>query len=247
MTDTTASNRVDGSVNVGVKSAVTRTRVKRVRSNEEFDAFTRRILRAYARRVASGDVEALRSMVTLSTEVDAVITLAVLGLRQIPFSWAEIAERLGTSRQAAQMRYGERAERYTLDRRLVEAGLGVTVPTLVAVFRDHHPGIPAASSCPGCGFIYPAGVTDCPTNATVRPLLYRRRAEDKKAFNRLTPDQYADLHKTKPRNSRVPVDVRSARSAAPPAHMAPQLFAVNGSGLNGFALTGSLNGKEVQQ
>lgn len=221
-------------------SVVKRKRVKRIRSNEEFDAFCRRILRAYARRVAAGDVEALRSMTTLSTEVDAVVALAVVGLRQVPYSWSEIADRLGTSRQAAQMRYGDRTERSTLDRRLIEAGLSVTVPTLVAVFADHHPGIPAATSCPGCGFVYPDGVTDCPTNATVRPLLYRRRAEDKHAFDRLTPDQYADLHKTKPRNGRVAV--QSARSAALPSHTAPQLFAVNGSGL-----AGSLNGKEVQQ
>jgi hypothetical protein len=161
-----------------VKSSGIRKRVRRVRSNEEFDGFCRRILRAYARRVAAGDVEALRSKTTLSAEVAAVITLAVVGLRKVPYSWSEIGERLGTSRQAAQMRYGDRTERYTLDRRLVEAGLSVTVPTLVAVFRDHHPGIPAASTCPGCGFVYPDGVTDCPTNATVRPLLYRRRAED---------------------------------------------------------------------
>jgi hypothetical protein len=217
---------------------VARRRVRRVRSNEEFDGFTRRILRAYARRVAAGDVDALRSMTTLSTEVDAVIALAVLGLRQVPYSWSEIADRLGTSRQAAQMRYGDRTERYTLDRRLVEAGLSLSVPTLVAVFADHHPGIPAASSCPGCGFVYPDGIGDCPTNATVRPLLYRRRAEDKHAFDRLAPDQYADLHKTKPRNSRVPMDVRSARPAVPPSHTAPHLFEPNGFGHNG---------KEAQQ
>jgi hypothetical protein len=232
----------DNSVNGTVKSAVTRKRVKRVRSNEEFDAFTRRILRAYARRVASGDVEALRSMVSLSTEVDAVISLAVLGLRQIPYSWSEIGDRLGTSRQAAQMRFGDRTERHSLDRRLVEAGLSVSVPTLVAVFRDHHSGIPAASSCPGCGFVYPDGVSDCPTNATVRPLLYRRRAEDKRAFDRLTPDQYADLHKIKPRNSRA-LAVQSALSAASPACTAPQLFEPNGFKANGLGLSG----KEAQQ
>jgi hypothetical protein len=234
-------NSVNGSVNGSVRSAVARKRVKRVRSNEEFDAFTRRILRAYARRVATGDVEALRSMATLSAEVDAVITLAVLGLRKVPYSWSEIGDRLGTSRQAAQMRYGTLAERHSLDRRLVEAGLSVSVPTLVAVFRDHHPGIPVASACPGCGFVYPEGVADCPTNATVRPLLYRRRAEDKRAFDRLTPDQYADLHrKAKPRNGRAAV-VQSALSAAPPS-AAPQLFAVNAS-----AHSGSVNGKEAQR
>ena len=119
-------------------------------------------------------------MSALSSEVDAVTRLAVAGLKRAPhrYSWAEIADRLGTTRQAAQMRYGDRTDRGALDRRLVEAGLSVTVPTLVAVFADHHPGSPAASVCPGCGYRYPDGRTDCPTLATVRPLLYRRRSED---------------------------------------------------------------------
>ena len=92
--------------------------------NAQFDAFVRRILRANARRVATGDVEALRSLTALSAEVDAVTRLAVAGLRDKPYgySWAEIADRLGTSRQAAQMRYGDRTDRGALDQRLLEAG-----------------------------------------------------------------------------------------------------------------------------
>jgi hypothetical protein len=182
-----------------VKPALHPKRAKKTVENSDFDAFARRILRAYARRVAAGDVEALRSLVELSSELDAVTRLAVVGLRGAPnhYSWSEIADRLGTSRQAAQMRYGDRADRGALDRRLVEAGLGVTVATLVEVFADHHPGVPAASTCPGCGYRYPDGVSDCPTNATVRPLLYRRRTEDKTAIGRLTPDQYDDLRSAK--------------------------------------------------
>jgi hypothetical protein len=158
--------------------------------NDAFDAFARRILRAYARRVASGDVEALRALSALSAEIDAVTRLAVLGLKNGPhgYSWAEIADRLGTSRQAVQMRYGDRTDRNRLDRRLLDAGLAIT---------DHHPGTPASSVCPGCGYRYPDGVTDCPTNATVRPLLYQRRAEDKNAMALLTDDQRADLHSQK--------------------------------------------------
>src|SRR3954468_18547364 len=96
-----------------VKPALTpksRKRERREVENREFDAFVRRILRAYARRVANGDVEALRSLAMLTSEVDAVTRLAVAGLRQQPYSysWAEIADRLGTSRQAAQMRYGDK-------------------------------------------------------------------------------------------------------------------------------------------
>jgi hypothetical protein len=173
-----------------------RKRTRREVENAQFDAFIRRILRAYARRVANGDVEALRSLAALSSEVDAVTRFAVASLRQKPYSysWSEIGDRLGTSRQAAQMRYGDRTDRSALDRRLLEAGINLSVATLTQVFADHHPGSPAASVCPGCGYRYPDGVTDCPTNATVRPLLYRRRGEDRDAVARLTPDQFADLH-----------------------------------------------------
>src|SRR5215213_10280854 len=114
-----------------VRSALTpKPRPKRTRrpvETTEFDAFVRRILRAYARRVAAGDVEALRSLAQLSSEVDAVTRLAVAGLRTPPYSysWSEIADRLGVSKQAAQQRYGERTDRGALDRRLLEAGLAV--------------------------------------------------------------------------------------------------------------------------
>src|SRR4051794_21083146 len=174
-----------------VNSTVTpnpRKRARRQVENPEFDAFVRRILAAYARRVAAGDVEALRSLAQLSSEVDAVCRLAVAGLRT-SYSWSEIADRLGVSKQAAQQRYGSPAERHALDRRLLEAGLGVSVATLVQVFADHHPGIPVASVCPGCGYRYPDGTSDCPTLATVRPLLLRRRSEDRDAVARLNPVQ----------------------------------------------------------
>ena len=81
-----------------VRSALTpKPRTKRTRrpvETIEFDAFVRRILRAYARRVAAGDVEALRSLSVLSTEVDAVCRLAVAGLRTSPcsYSWSQIAD-----------------------------------------------------------------------------------------------------------------------------------------------------------
>src|SRR5919112_3809456 len=156
-----------------VRSALTpRPRTKRTRrqvETAEFDAFVRRILRAYARRVAAGDVEALASLAQLSAEVDAVTRLAVAGLRNSPYSysWSEIADRLGITRQAAQMRYGTPTptDRGALDIRLLESGMGVSVPVLVAVFADHHPGSPAASVCPGCGYRYPDGQTCCPTLA----------------------------------------------------------------------------------
>jgi hypothetical protein len=74
--------------------------------NDEYAAFIRRIIRAFAKRVATGDVEALRDMVGLSGLLDEAITEAVIGLRKHGYSWAEIGDRLGITRQAAQQRWG---------------------------------------------------------------------------------------------------------------------------------------------
>jgi hypothetical protein len=74
--------------------------------NDQYARFVRRVMRAYARRVASGDVDALADMTGLVTELDEAITQAVIGLRDAGYSWAEIAARLGVTRQAAQQRWG---------------------------------------------------------------------------------------------------------------------------------------------
>ena len=63
-------------------------------------------MRAYARRVASGDVDALADMTGLATELDEAIGQAVIGLRDAGYSWAEIAAGVGATRQAAQQRWG---------------------------------------------------------------------------------------------------------------------------------------------
>jgi hypothetical protein len=93
----------------GVKDALTRKQRNRVVENPEFAAFARRILRAAARRVANGDVEGLAGLVALRSEVEAAIGEAITGLRspQWSYSWADIARVLGTTRQAAQQRYGQ--------------------------------------------------------------------------------------------------------------------------------------------
>ena len=89
-----------------VKTTLTPNRAGRVRENDEYAAFARRVLRAYARRVADGDVEALTLMLGLSAEIDTAIGQAVTGLRAFGYSWAEIGSRLGITRQAAQQRWG---------------------------------------------------------------------------------------------------------------------------------------------
>ena len=91
-----------------VKTTLTPNRGGRAVENDEYAAFARRVLRAYARRVADGDVEALTLMFGLAAEIDTAITEAVKGLRTFGYSWAEIGSRLGITRQAAQQRWGAR-------------------------------------------------------------------------------------------------------------------------------------------
>ena len=89
-----------------VNPSLTPDRVRRPVDNDEFAAFARRVLRAYARRIATGDIDALEAMTDLSEEIDDAIGQAVTGLRGFGYSWADIGTRLGTTRQAAQQRWG---------------------------------------------------------------------------------------------------------------------------------------------
>lgn len=88
------------------RSLTARPRRRRVVENEKFSQFACRIVRAQGRRVAGGDVEALRDLLALSRCVDAAIEDAVEGLRDFGYSWAEIASRAGVTKQAAHQRWG---------------------------------------------------------------------------------------------------------------------------------------------
>jgi hypothetical protein len=76
--------------------------------NTDYAAFAGRVIWAHARRIADGDVDALADLLRLAGEVDTATQTAVTGLRSFGYSWAEIATRLGTIRQAAQQRWGTR-------------------------------------------------------------------------------------------------------------------------------------------
>ena len=78
-----------------VKRRLTSRRTRRVVENDDYAAFARRLLRAYSRRVATGDIDALNAMTDLAAEIDTVIGQAVTGLRSFGYSWAEIGARLG--------------------------------------------------------------------------------------------------------------------------------------------------------
>jgi hypothetical protein len=90
----------------GVNRALTANRRRRVVENDEYAAFIRRVINAYSRRVAAGDIEALHDLAALSDQLDTAITNAVQGLRRFGYSWTEIGNRLGISKQAAHQRWG---------------------------------------------------------------------------------------------------------------------------------------------
>lgn len=72
-----------------------------------------RMIRAYGRRVGDADEVDLARMVEVRRVFDRALVSAVRGQRENGASWGDVARGLGTSRQAAQMRFG--AERETAD------------------------------------------------------------------------------------------------------------------------------------
>ena len=90
----------------GVNAPLTAKRRSRVVENDEYAAFLRRVIRAYSRRVAAGDIEAITAMAGLADELDHATRQAITGLRGWGYSWADIALRLGITRQGAQQRWG---------------------------------------------------------------------------------------------------------------------------------------------
>jgi len=82
-----------------------------------------------------------------------------------------------------------------LDRRLLAAGLNLTVAQLVAIWADHTPArLPVPLTCPTCGHAYSQTAPLCPSAAVVRPLLRRRRYETgPDVLTPLTSTQLADL------------------------------------------------------
>lgn len=89
-----------------VNQSLTPNLRRRVVENDEYAAFLRRVIRAYSRRVAAGDIEAIADMASVADEIAIAMHHAIYGLRSTGYSWADIALRLGITRQAAQQRWG---------------------------------------------------------------------------------------------------------------------------------------------
>jgi hypothetical protein len=71
----------------------------------EYITFVRRIIRAAGRR-AGTDIESLPHLIALRTALDEQIAQAVTSVRTDGYSWADVAQRTGGTRQAAQQRWG---------------------------------------------------------------------------------------------------------------------------------------------
>jgi hypothetical protein len=91
----------------GVKKPLTSKRRYRAVENDEYAAFLRRVIAAYSRRVAAGDIEAITTMAALADHLEHATRQAITGLREFGYSWADIALRLGITRQGAQQRWGD--------------------------------------------------------------------------------------------------------------------------------------------
>lgn len=83
---------------------------RKTTENAEYFGFVRRALRALKRRVGEDCyVEDLGTMLALRDELDTIIAQSVTSLRDQGVAWSQIAEYTGTSRQAAQQRWGARS------------------------------------------------------------------------------------------------------------------------------------------
>jgi hypothetical protein len=69
--------------------------------------FVRRVIVGAGRRVGRGDIEALTELVAVRDNLEEAIAVAVQGLRTFGYSWADIGRVVGTTKQAAQQRYGK--------------------------------------------------------------------------------------------------------------------------------------------
>jgi hypothetical protein len=89
-----------------VKTSLTPKRRRRHVENDQYADFLRRALSGYTRRIGQGDIDAIASFNALVAEAAERLAEAVFLLRVRGYSWTDISIRLGTTRQAAQQRWG---------------------------------------------------------------------------------------------------------------------------------------------
>lgn len=73
----------------------------------EYVRFVRRVLQAMRQRRAQFEPEHLGELSTLARELSAVIADVVISCREAGYTWDDIGAAVGTSKQAAQQRWGK--------------------------------------------------------------------------------------------------------------------------------------------
>jgi hypothetical protein len=84
-------------------------RIKREREAPEIGAMASRVLRALVRRATDGDSEALEQLLELEKQLPNAIKDAGRGMHAFGYSFTEIADVAGISRQAARERFAPAA------------------------------------------------------------------------------------------------------------------------------------------
>lgn len=72
----------------------------------EYAEMMRRMLVGWQRRLADGDLVDVEELVAFTDEVDEALARVVDSLRERGVSWQEVGDAMGTTRQAAQQRFG---------------------------------------------------------------------------------------------------------------------------------------------
>lgn len=85
-----------------------RPRVRRTIDTSAYLRMTARIVSGAGRRVAESDPEELHELLLLRDAVDQAVLEAVAGLRRSGATWQDIGDSIGTTRQAAIMRWSKR-------------------------------------------------------------------------------------------------------------------------------------------
>lgn len=80
----------------------------RERDTMEFLGMLRRMFAATAKRVGESDEFELAELLELEKDFHEKIRLAIMRQRELGKSWESIATATGTTRQAAQQRWGQR-------------------------------------------------------------------------------------------------------------------------------------------
>lgn len=78
--------------------------------NARFTLMVTRMIRAIGKRVAEADSEDLTMLMELREHTDDAILCAVRGLRESGHTWQQIGDAVGTTRQAALMRWGKKVK-----------------------------------------------------------------------------------------------------------------------------------------